>query len=165
MASPSWLLVSMGGRPSQRPGPSPTLGSFGPSHQRCHKSRVLLWDPPCAHGVSGTPHEEVCNRKWTLRVVIVKDIGAGKGKFQGRFEHQWIGDAITSTLPADSSWAGVTVPLWDHQKEVRCWKTTVEMGGMLRDWTDNHCNRERGDPMTEEPKGIVISLSGVEGMA
>ena len=59
MALPSCLLVSVGGRRSQRPGPSPTLGSLGPSHQRRHKSRVSLRGPPCAHGVSGTPHGEV----------------------------------------------------------------------------------------------------------
>ena len=59
MALPSWLLVSVGGRRSQRLGPSPALGSLGPSHQWCHKSRVSLWAPPCAHGVVGTPHGEV----------------------------------------------------------------------------------------------------------
>jgi len=59
MALPSCLLVSVGGRRSQRPGPSPTLGSLGPSHQRRHKSRVSLRGPPCAHGVLGTPHGEV----------------------------------------------------------------------------------------------------------
>src|SRR5450631_3933704 len=59
MALPSCLLVSVGGRRSQRPGPSPTLGSLGPSHQQRHKSRVSLRGPPCAHGVSGTPHGEV----------------------------------------------------------------------------------------------------------
>ena len=30
-------------------------------HKRCHKSRVSLRGPPCTHGVSGTPHGEVCN--------------------------------------------------------------------------------------------------------
>ena len=59
MALPSWILVSMSGRRSQHPGPSPTLGSLGPSHQWRHKSRVSLRGPPCAHGVAGTPHEEV----------------------------------------------------------------------------------------------------------
>src|ERR1700684_3273872 len=59
MALPSLLLVSMGGRRSQRPGPSPTLGSLGPSHHRRHKSRVSLRGPPCAHGVSGI-HLERC---------------------------------------------------------------------------------------------------------
>ena len=49
----------MGGRHSQRPGPSPTLGSLGPSYQRRHKTRVSLRGPPCAHGVLGTPHEDV----------------------------------------------------------------------------------------------------------
>src|ERR1700684_543537 len=57
MALPSRLLVSVGGRRSQRPGPSPTLGSLGPSHHRRHKSRVSLRGPPCAHGVSGIPLE------------------------------------------------------------------------------------------------------------
>ena len=41
-----------------RSGSSPTLGSFGPFHQRHHKSRVSLQGPPCAHGVADTPHEE-----------------------------------------------------------------------------------------------------------
>src|SRR6202048_4199486 len=59
MALPLCILVSVVGRRSQRPGPSPTLGSLGPSHQRRHKSRVSLRGPPCAHGVSGTPHGEV----------------------------------------------------------------------------------------------------------
>src|ERR1700737_2742336 len=62
MALPSCLLVSVGGRRSQRPGSSPTLGPLGPSHQRRHKSRVSLRGPPCAHGVSGTPHGEVRDR-------------------------------------------------------------------------------------------------------
>jgi hypothetical protein len=57
MALPSWLLVSVGGRRSQRPGPSPTLVSLGPSHHRRHKSRVSLRGPPCALGVSGIPLE------------------------------------------------------------------------------------------------------------
>ena len=61
MAFPSWLLVSMGGRRSQRPGPSPTLGSLGPSHQWHHKSRLSLPGLPCAQDVSST-HEEVRNR-------------------------------------------------------------------------------------------------------
>src|ERR1700738_3679665 len=58
MALPLCILVSVGGRRSQRPGPSPTLGSLGPSHQRRHKSRVSLRGPPCPHVVSGTPHGE-----------------------------------------------------------------------------------------------------------
>ena len=49
----------MGGRRSQRPGPSPTLGSLGPSHHRRHKSGVSLRGPPCAQGVSGIPYGEV----------------------------------------------------------------------------------------------------------
>src|SRR6202048_463075 len=67
MALPSCLLVSVGGRRSQRPGPSPTLGSLGPSHQRRHKSRVSLRGPPCAHGVSGTPHGEVRDSLGSLK--------------------------------------------------------------------------------------------------
>ena len=51
----------MDGRRSQCPGPSPTLGSFGPSHQWRHKSWVSLQGPLCARGVSGTPHNEVLN--------------------------------------------------------------------------------------------------------
>ena len=38
MALPLWLLVSMGGKHSQCPGPSPTLGSLGASHLWRHKS-------------------------------------------------------------------------------------------------------------------------------
>ena len=49
----------MGGRHSQRPGPSPTLDSLGPSHLWRHKSRVSLLGPPCAYGVVGIPHGEV----------------------------------------------------------------------------------------------------------
>jgi hypothetical protein len=37
------------------PGPSPTLGSLGPSHHRRYKSRVSLRGPFCALGVSGIP--------------------------------------------------------------------------------------------------------------
>ena len=59
MALPSCLLVSVGGRRSQHPGPSPILGSLGPSHQWRHKSGVLLRGPPCAYGVSGTPHGDI----------------------------------------------------------------------------------------------------------
>ena len=48
----------MGGVPNA-PGPSPTLGSLGPSHQWRYKSRAPLRGPPCAHGVAGTPQGEV----------------------------------------------------------------------------------------------------------
>ena len=69
MALALCLLVSVGGRRSQRLGPSPTLGSLGPSHQWRHKSQVSLRGFPCAHGVSGTPHGEVRDicplRYWT----------------------------------------------------------------------------------------------------
>ena len=51
----------MGGVPNA-PGPSPTLGSLGPSHQWRHKSRASLRGPPCAHGVAGTPQGEVRDR-------------------------------------------------------------------------------------------------------
>jgi hypothetical protein len=44
---------------SQRPGPSPTLGSLGPSHYRRHKSWVSLQGPLCALGVSGISFGEV----------------------------------------------------------------------------------------------------------
>ena len=37
-------------------------GSLGPSHQRRYKSWVSFRGPPCAHGVLGTPHEEVCDK-------------------------------------------------------------------------------------------------------
>ena len=38
---------------------APAQTSPRPSHQRRHKSGVSLRGPPCAHGVSGTPHGEV----------------------------------------------------------------------------------------------------------
>ena len=59
MALPSWFLVLVGGRRSQRSGSSPTLGSLGSSHNRRHKSRVSLRGPPCSHGVLGIPYREV----------------------------------------------------------------------------------------------------------
>ena len=62
MALPSCLLVSVGGRRSQRPGPSPTLGLLGPSHQWRHNTRVSLQGPLFAHGVLGTSHGEVRNK-------------------------------------------------------------------------------------------------------
>ena len=62
IALSSYLLVSMGGRRSQCLGPSPTLGSLGPSHQWRHKSRMLLQGSPCVHDVSGTPNREVCDK-------------------------------------------------------------------------------------------------------
>ena len=68
MSLPLCRLVSVGGRRSQRPGPSPTLGSLGPSHQWRHKSRVSLQGPLCAHGVLGTPHGEMRN---TVGVAIL----------------------------------------------------------------------------------------------
>ena len=54
---PSWLLVPVGGRCFQRPGPLPTLGSLGPSHHGRHKSLVSLRGPPCGHGVLSIPLE------------------------------------------------------------------------------------------------------------
>jgi hypothetical protein len=58
--------VLVGGRRSKRPGPSPTLGSLGPSYQWCHKSWVSLRGPPCAHGVAGTPYGEVHDMQPTV---------------------------------------------------------------------------------------------------
>jgi hypothetical protein len=58
----------VGGRRSQRPGPSPTLVSLGPSHHLRHKSRVSLRGPPCALGVSGIPYGEVRDRN-VVRIV------------------------------------------------------------------------------------------------
>jgi hypothetical protein len=49
----------VGGRRSQRQGPSPALGSLGPSHHRRHKSRVSLQGRPCAHDVLDIPLREV----------------------------------------------------------------------------------------------------------
>ena len=57
----------MGGVPNAS-GPSPTLGSLGPSHQWHHKSRASLRGPPCAHGVAGTPQGEVRDRQGLLMV-------------------------------------------------------------------------------------------------
>ena len=59
MGLPLWLLVSMDVRHSHRLGPSPILGSLGPSHQRCHKSWVSLWGPFCVHGVLGILQRQV----------------------------------------------------------------------------------------------------------
>jgi hypothetical protein len=42
MALPSWLLVFVGGRHSQCPGPLPTLGSFGPSNHWRHKQACFF---------------------------------------------------------------------------------------------------------------------------
>ena len=50
----------MGGIPNAL-GPSPILGSLGPSHQWRHKSRASLQGPPCDHGVAGSLQEEVRN--------------------------------------------------------------------------------------------------------
>ena len=63
----------MGGVPNA-PGPSPILGSLGPSHQWHHKSRASLRGPPCAHGGAGTPQGEVRDTaepfmKWGLDFV------------------------------------------------------------------------------------------------
>jgi hypothetical protein len=66
MALPSWLLVFVSGRCLQCPGPSLKPRPLGSFHQCCYKSWVSLWDPPCAHGVSGTPHEEVRNNVHVL---------------------------------------------------------------------------------------------------
>ena len=63
----------MGGVPNA-PGPSPTLGSLGPSHQWRHKSRASLWGPPCAHGVAGTPQGEVRDNHG-LTTTIMSDCG------------------------------------------------------------------------------------------
>ena len=59
MAIPSWLLVFVGGRRPQHSRPSPTVGSFRPSHLWRHKSRTSLRGLHGAHGVVGTPHGEV----------------------------------------------------------------------------------------------------------
>src|ERR1700737_476036 len=77
MALSLCILVCVGGRRSQRPGPSPTLGSLGPSHQQRHKSRVSLRGPPCTHGVSGTPYGEVRD---ILEQSYAPDMPTGHGK-------------------------------------------------------------------------------------
>jgi hypothetical protein len=65
----------VGGRRSQRPGPSPTLGSLRPSHHRRHKSRVSLRGPPCALGVSGIPYGEVRDISPTLLIGVINVYG------------------------------------------------------------------------------------------
>jgi hypothetical protein len=72
----------VGGRRSQRPGPSPTLVSLGPSHHRRHKSRVSLRGPPCALGVSGIPYGEVRD---SYLMAIVAPLAHGLLKELGRF--------------------------------------------------------------------------------
>ena len=59
MALPSRLLVPVGGRPFQRLGPSPTLGSLGPSYHQRHKSRVSLRGLPLCPWCFGHPFGEV----------------------------------------------------------------------------------------------------------
>jgi hypothetical protein len=59
MALLLWLLASMGGKRSQRPGSSPTLESLGPFHLWHHISRVSPHGAPCIHDVVGTPYGEV----------------------------------------------------------------------------------------------------------
>jgi hypothetical protein len=54
-----------------RPGPSPTLGSFGLSHPWRHKPWVSLRGPPCAHGVMDTYDGEVHNNDTTMTCVIL----------------------------------------------------------------------------------------------
>ena len=62
MALPSWLLVSVGGRHLQCPGPSPILGSLGPSHQWRQVGQDLA-SPPCDWTLlnNGKPSRS-CNR-------------------------------------------------------------------------------------------------------
>jgi hypothetical protein len=74
MALPSWHLFPCDGRRSQRVGPSPTLGSLGPSHHRCHKSRVLLRGPPFAYGVLGILYGEVRDMKSNMSVYLCPQI-------------------------------------------------------------------------------------------
>jgi hypothetical protein len=71
-------LVPVGGRRSQRPGPSPTLGSLRPSHHRRHKSRVSLRGPPCAFGVSNIPFGEVRDRMGIMNSITLRSLGFQK---------------------------------------------------------------------------------------
>ena len=73
----------MGGVPNA-PGPSPTLGSLGPSHQWRHKSQASLRGPPCAHGVAGTPQGEV--RDSASGVQIDHDHAQARGHGTGDME-------------------------------------------------------------------------------
>ena len=59
MALPLSFVVYMDKTRSQYPGPSPTLRSLGPSHQQHHNFQVSLRIHFYAHGISGTPREEV----------------------------------------------------------------------------------------------------------
>ena len=86
MALLSCLLVSVSGRRSQLPGPSPTLESFGPSHQQCHKSQVSLRGPSCAHGILGTPHGEVHDNN----ALIQQWLGCGSHDCQGFNKHNFL---------------------------------------------------------------------------
>ena len=59
-------------------GPSPTLGSLGPSHEWRHKSWASLWGPPCAHGIAGTPQREVRDTVYYPDApTLSQDVGLG----------------------------------------------------------------------------------------
>ena len=79
----------MGGVPNA-PGPSPTLGSLGPSHQWRHKSRASLRGPPCAHGVAGTPQGEVRDSSIRIKAcvtIVAKEVlGSARHKFYMEFD-------------------------------------------------------------------------------
>ena len=83
---PSWLLVSVGGGRSQRLGPSPILGSLGPSHQQRHQSRVSLQGLPCAHGVSELPYGGVRNMGLQQKNLIINLYG---NLFRQKLLHPW----------------------------------------------------------------------------
>ena len=95
-------------------GPSLTLGLLGPSHQWCHKSWASLRDPPCAHGVAGTPQGEV------------RDSAAPKGKAS---EMDWDATDDPDNVAEDG---------WHDEKEtpwtcITC-KKYVKMKHLMKLW-------------------------------
>jgi hypothetical protein len=113
----------MGGRRSQRPGPSPTLGSLGHSHHRRHKSQVSLRGPPCAHGVSGIHFGEVRDR-WCCKLSDNLEMSSlestalcwrkrpmhGKClRYQGRSAGRHIGSMMLFSVTQRSCWRRVEV--------------------------------------------------------
>ena len=93
------ILIFVDGKRSQRPGPSPTLGTLGPSHQRRHKSHVSLRGPPCAHGVAGIPHGEVRDTMPIVQPALKDDITKLEVDF---FNSYCDGDRVIYILAIDS---------------------------------------------------------------
>ena len=100
MALPSWLLVSVGGRRSQRLGSSPTLGSLGPALPWRRKFRVSLRVPPWAHGVLDTPYGEVRDKMSTWPELLSEGQTSFDGGVGAPFKIQ---EAYMST-PPEHTW-------------------------------------------------------------